>query len=130
MKVVLLLLCLGLFGSRALGSESFSCPIPYGPFPCIKDCQSYWECTNWKAQKKMCPPFMFFDPKAKSCQMGVCVTCRFTVDDVVKAVSYNGSPLTVNGDLTNWQEEKFVQFKPGFKGKGEGELRIQGKVIK
>ena len=41
-----------------------------------------------------------------------CVTCTFTVDNVVNSAKYNGYPLQISGGaVNNWQKEKVISFQ-------------------
>ena len=52
------------------------------------------------------------------------VTCKFTVDNVVDGVWYNGISLAITGKINDWQKEKTVSFSTV--SSGNGELKIRG----
>jgi len=52
------------------------------------------------------------------------VTCKFTVDNIVTNVQYDGNVLPVTGTTNNWQHENTVSFTTS--PSGFGELRITG----
>jgi len=94
------------------------------------------DCTGEDFQEKSCSrereledEIAVLQQQIDQCQ-GTVVTCKLTVDNEIKTVSYNGITLSVTGDKRNWQKENTIQFETGKQANTNrltvGVLRIEG----
>ena len=78
----------------------------------------------WDASPNINKNLWCYQNEKPTATSSTCVNCRFTVDNKVDYVKYNGNLLTVTGG-PNWWQEKVFSFE-SFSDSSPGELEIKG----
>ena len=102
-----------------------NCPMTPAPISIIseKACRKRGCCWDDSIQDKSLWCYQNRKPQSNC----ACVNCRFTVDNWVNYVKYNGNLLTVTaGSTSNWKQEKVFSFE-SCSDVTPGELEIKGR---